>query len=75
MAAPIMSTPYTRPIGKGLRVRARLIVTPEKKNGSARQVARMDQVANAVMVGAVIGDKHICTITASVVVRANATLK
>jgi len=75
IAAPTMSTPYTRPIGKGLRVRARLIVTPAKKNGSARQIARSHQLAIAVSVGPVIGAKHICTVTAKAVVSAKAPLK
>ena len=34
-AAPTKSNPYTRPIGKGLRVRERLTTIPEKKKGTA----------------------------------------
>src|SRR5262245_33989620 len=71
-AAPSKSTPYTRPIGKGLRVNARLTTTPEKKNGTAMQSASSSHVNIAATDRTTIGTKVICTIRLRQMLTANA---
>lgn len=73
-AAPSRSTPYTRPIGNGLRVNARLTTTPEKKNGTAMHSASPAQIAIAVMERTTTGANVICTIRLRPMATANAVL-
>src|ERR687896_782063 len=56
IAAPNKSTPYTRLTEKGLRVSARLMTTPQKKNGTDKQSASSVHIqtvlANLLITGA-----------------------
>src|SRR6267143_2117517 len=53
--APSKSTPYTRPIGNGERVSAKLTTTPEKKNGTARHSANSVHAPIVLMEGTTTG--------------------
>ena len=67
--------PYTRPIGNGLRVSARLTTTPEKKNGAAMTRASSSQITTVVKANREVGTSVTCSASPITADRANAVLK
>src|SRR5262245_16975452 len=74
-AAPNKSKPYTWPMGNGLRVRAKLTTIPEKKNGTAMQIASSPQIQIPVTDALTTGASVICTPRQKKVAIANNALK